>query len=267
MTCARKAFYFLPLCGLLAACGHNLPTGQVVATVNGVEITRNELGSEPAVARLAPNTDVEKVLPKVLGDVITRKIAVEQAKALKLDQTPEFIAQQRLQNEELLSQLLFDRWSSEAPAPSPAAIADFIAKNPQMFGGHKTFLLDELQTSATGVDEKALEPLNTIGDIAAYFDHIDHKYRSGQSQLDSGDMAPQLYAELVQKAPGSAIVVKSGEVLNVISVRQVQDAPIPAANQSALATTVLRHRAANERLMAVKKDAKIVYSAGFAPQH
>lgn len=267
MKHAKTAILAAPLCAFLCACTPSTPTGQVAATVDGVEITRNELASEPSITSLAPNSDVDAALPKVLGNVITRKVAVAQAKALKLDQTPEFIAEQRRHSEEMLSQLLYERWSSEATAPTPAAISGFINQHPQMFAGHKLFLVDQLQTSATGLDMKALEPLNSLGEIAAYFDRTSHKYRSGQNQLDSVDMATPLYTQLVQRPQGSPLIVKEGDVLQIVSVHQIQDVPVPTANQSVLAVTALRHQAANARLAEVRKAAKITYAAGFDPKH
>ena len=102
----------------LSACdkGAKTPEGQVVATVDGKEVTIHELNSELAMVPNrggdAPRKLVESV---VLQRVIERKMLAAEAEKLKLDENPQFLLARKRTEEGLLVQALqadIDRYSS-----------------------------------------------------------------------------------------------------------------------------------------------------------
>jgi EpsD family peptidyl-prolyl cis-trans isomerase len=246
---------------MLSACGDKTPSGQVIATVNGIEVTRNELSTEPEMLGGAG----EAALPKVLDGVIDRKLAVEEAKKLKLDQTREFIAQQQRGIETLLGQQLLTRWSNEAPQPKPSDISAFIASHPQIFSGHKVFTLDRVVTDSAGIDLKVLGPMTSMDEIVGYFGRIGHKFTRGRSDVDSAGLSTPLYSQFSTLVLGNPLIINNGTNLQIAAVQQVQNAPIGGADQNELAAKILRRQEAGKRLQAARKAAKIVYSADIRP--
>lgn len=77
-------------CALLAACGAKEPTGQVVATLDGKEITalelRNELGGYQAPD--APSR--KRAEQAALDAILSRKAVAEAARKAGVEKTPEF---------------------------------------------------------------------------------------------------------------------------------------------------------------------------------
>lgn len=100
------AILMAALAVLLAGCREKAPEGQVVAVVNGEEVTRRELATEPGAANGdAPQSE----LAAMLSGVVDRKLAAAEAKRLELDKTPRFVAQAERLQEVMLSRTLFDR--------------------------------------------------------------------------------------------------------------------------------------------------------------
>lgn len=260
----RKSHVLVACClaALLAGCEEKAPEGQVVAVVNGEEVTRRELATEPGAA----NGEVaQPELAAMLSGVVDRKLAAAEAKRLELDKTPRFVAQAKRLQEVMLSRTLFDRWISELPPPQPAAIAAYVAQNPQRFDGRKLFLIDRIETADAGANKDAIAPLQTNDAIAAYLDAHDQPYRREHAVLDSTGLPLALYRKLLTLPPGSPIAVAQGGRLLILAAQQTRDAPLPPAEESAAAVLALKQVKVQEKLAALRKTAKVSYQPGYRP--
>ncbi len=83
MTRKIAALLGLSLLAMTAACnkiGAKAPTGQVVATVNGTDITVRELNAELAQTQAPPDTPRKTVESVVLARVIERRMLADAAR-------------------------------------------------------------------------------------------------------------------------------------------------------------------------------------------
>lgn len=247
---------------LLAGCADKAPEGQVVAVVNGEEVTRRELAAEPGAANGSAG---QSELAAMLSGVVDRKLAAAEAKRLELDKTPQFVTQSERLQEVMLSRTLFDRWVREMPQPQPAAVAGYIAQNPQRFDGRKLFLVDRIETADAGASKDDIAPLQTNDAIAAYFDGHDQPYRRERTVLDSTALPLPLYRKLVTLSSGSPLAVAQGGRLLILAVLQSRDAPLPPAEKSAAAILALKQRGVQEKLASLRKTAKVAYQPGYRP--
>jgi EpsD family peptidyl-prolyl cis-trans isomerase len=244
---------------LLSGCANKEPTGQVVAFVDGEEVTRRDLATEPM-----SGTGSESQ-PALLSGVIDRKLAAAEARRLELDRTPEYVAQSQRVEEVMLSRTLFERWAAEMPAPSPQALAQYIAGNPQRFDQRKLFLVDRIQASGTGIDRQALEPLQTSDAVAKHLEAQSRPFRRGQTVLDSATVPPELYKRLTALPKGYPLAIAEGDALTVLAVLQARDAPLPQAERTPAAVSGLKQAAVRDKLAALRKGATIAYQPGFRP--
>jgi hypothetical protein len=144
--------YILLGVGMLLACADKKPSGQVVAFVDGEEVTRRDLATEPTSGQ----AEGASAPPAILRGVIDRKLAAAEARRLELDRTPDYVAQAQRLEEVALSRKLFDHWAGEMPPASAPAVAAYIARNPQRFGQRKLFLVDRIRASANASIGKRL---------------------------------------------------------------------------------------------------------------
>lgn len=247
--------------GPLVACANKEPKGQVVALVDGEEVTRRDLATEPTSGQ----AEGAEAQPAILRGVIDRKLAAAEARRLQLDRTPEYVAQAQRLEEVMLSRTLFERWAAALPAPSPKAIADYIARNPQRFGQRKLFLVDRIQAGANAIERRALEPLQTNDAVAQHLQSRSQPFQRGQAVLDSATLSPELAARLRALPKSYPLAIADGDKLVVLAVVETRDAALAKAEQTAAAVAALKQVAVRDKLASLRTNSKIAYQPGYRP--
>jgi EpsD family peptidyl-prolyl cis-trans isomerase len=255
----------LGLLALAAACAKKEPGGQVVAVVNGEEVTRRDLAAEPQASGLPDSDDAQPALGAMLNGVIDRKLAVAEARRLELDRTPQYLEQAKRLDEVMLSRTLFDRWAADTPQPDQRTIADFIARNPQRFDGRKLFLVDRIETTMDRDQTKALAPLASNDAIAAYLDSRSQAYRRTRTVIDSATVPLPFYRRLVALKPGDPLALVQDPGLIALAVVETRDEPLPASERQAEAVKALKQLAVQQKLAGLRKAAAIAYQPGYRP--
>jgi hypothetical protein len=106
----------------IVGCSKGEPKGQVIATIDGAELTLSELEAEARIRNLpiAANRTLRDAL---VTELVDRKLLVRAARARKLDATPEFILMQRRADEILLAQQLLATTAADAGTITDAEVA------------------------------------------------------------------------------------------------------------------------------------------------
>lgn len=249
------------LCGsTLTACGEKTPKGQVLAVVNGNEVTRRDLSGEAGAAGAG-----EDAAPALLSGVIDRKLAAAEAQRLELDKTPQFTAQANRLQEVMLSRTLFDRWANEMPQPSKQAISEYIRANPQQFDNRKLFLVDRISTEAGAISKEKLLPLQTNDDVSAALNGQKRPFQRAKTVVDSATLQPALFRQMNSIAPGYPLAITQNGELVILAVLEARDAPLPVDQREAAAIASARKAFVQQKLSALRKSAKITYQPGFRP--
>jgi len=258
--------------GLLAGCGDKTPNGQVVATVDGADVTRRDLTTElqaSGAGAALPADAMKKLQPQLTEQVVSRKLLVAQAKKEGIDKTPEYLATVQRASEMLLVQQLIQRWGSKLDVPSDGDVQAYIAANPQMFAQRKLFVVDQVRGGAAGIDSAALTPLKTNDAVAALLQSKKQPVERGQSTIDSIALSPAQYQQLLRLPPGEPIVSINNGMLMSNVITEVRNAPVPDDRQVQAAKTAMAQQAGRtmveNQLRSLKQAAKIDYQPGFAP--
>jgi len=124
--------------------GAQLSKGQVVANVDGAEITIHELNAELAGMPIASEAQRDAAKRLVLQRLIDRRILADYAREKKLDESPEFELQRHRAEEQILVNLL-ERQATAKLAPTTRDDAQrFMVQHPQMFAQRRIYDLDQL---------------------------------------------------------------------------------------------------------------------------
>lgn len=245
--------------------------GQVVAVVNGEEITQQEFNGELGTVASAPNGDKQAFMRQVLQHLVDRKLLVQQAKADGIDRSPEYLNQVIRGQDELAVKLLAAKLTKTIPVPDSAAVAQFIASNPTMFNARKVYTLDQIVFPAN-VDPKtlhALEPAHTLDAVASVLSAHGVQMERGKGQMDSATLPKAMIDRISSLPAGEPFVIqdKGRFVASVIAASNA--APMPGPQATAIATNALRQKALADalkaRLAAASAKSKIEYAQGFAP--
>lgn len=259
----------------LSACKREA-TGQVVAVVNGQEISLSELNAELRASGIQPNpnaTDAEQkaIRAAALQRLIDRKLLVQQAKDRGLDKDPEYLQQQIRANDGLLVQMLGKQVTSNLAIPSQSEIDKFIADNPSMFGARTIYSLDQVVFAAPA-DRSKLKPLeadHTLDAVKSTLTNAGVSFNQGKNALDSARVPPQVLRQILALPPGEPFVLGDNGQVVISVITGKQAVPLDAKASRALATEALRRQetgdAAQKQVKQARSSAKIEYQPGFAP--
>jgi EpsD family peptidyl-prolyl cis-trans isomerase len=136
----------LPAALMLSGCNQvkklvgGKPKGQVVATVNGEEITTTELGAELGNFSSKDPKVMKAAQQQALQQIIMRDLIAQKAKEAKIDKSPEYAVQARRGEETLLGQIYERKLAASAAAPARQDAETFIQSHPQMLGSARFWL-------------------------------------------------------------------------------------------------------------------------------
>jgi EpsD family peptidyl-prolyl cis-trans isomerase len=249
------------------------PTGQVVATVAGQEITLRELRAElgtPPTDPKAAKTAEQTALRAIIG----RKILASAAREQGLDKTPDFALQQLRTMDLLMVQTLQAKIATDMPQPAPEEVDRYIADHRDVFAERKIFDLDQITLTRPTDPEKlkAFEPLKTMAEVETMLkrEQIDYRHIVN-AVLDSVGANPQLIERILKLPPNEVFVLPAGGNLLVNQIRQTRVVPFTGEPARNYALGLLRNQHLQETMqralsaIMAKAQSSIKYNKAYAP--
>ncbi|WP_443971901.1 EpsD family peptidyl-prolyl cis-trans isomerase [Sphingobium sp. CR28] len=243
--------------------------GQVVAVVNGEEITLNELNAEIAEMNLPANADKQAARAQILQKMIDRRLLAQAAKEAGIDRDPTYISQERRMDEQLLVSMYGKKAMDTVPVPGNAEVDKFIAEHPAMFADRTRYALNQLQFDmpADANRLKELESANSIEDVATRLTAMGIKFEQGKGALDSAVVPEQIISRINSLPAGEPFIVPQGNKVVVSVVTGTEKVALPPERARPIAAQALRAQSLNkigeDRLKEAKAKAKIEYQAGY----
>lgn len=261
-------------CFLVVACGDKEPTGQVVATFDGDEITATELKNELGNFQ-APNPQIRKQAEQqALENILSRKALAQAAEKAGVAKTPEFSQQEAVLRETLLVRAWQAQIAKMTPDPSKVEADKFIADHPDMYSARKIWVVDQLifpRVNDPSMAE-ALRPLNTLDEVAAMLAGRKIGSRRAEGELDPLSMDPRFTEQIVKLPPNEVFVVPNGNAVVANQIRETRSEPFVGDQAVRHATALLKNQRTSEALQrqfgsivaASKKDIK--YAKAYEPK-
>jgi len=266
-----KRFIIALALAALAGCDSGPVSGQVVAVVDGEEITIPELNAEARARGLVIGTD-RAVRDRVLQDLIDRKLLVQAALDRQLDRTPDHLLAKRRSDEMLLASELIAALGRRGPGLSDRDIASFVASRPFAFDRRALLSVDRIRVmvplapalaeavgAARSVDEA--QSLLTAKGIAA---------ERRVEVWDSATLSPEMAKQLLAPVKDETILMQLPDQTIVAKVVEAVPQPTPAASRAQFARELLSSQRSQQLLMSVlqqeKSAANIRYHPRFAPR-
>ena len=249
---------------LLTACSAQTPKGQVVAIVNGQEITVQDIKSE-AVAEGARRSSDPKVL---LQKVIARVLFAQQAHKLGLDQYPDYPADLNRVKQTFLAEKAVAQLVKPPPTPTDAQIQTFMDQNPNLFRDRILISVQEVAFDSS-VDPTQMQSETTLASVETHLKSIGIPFQQQSMTLDSAELPPQLVDRLKVQPLGKIFYIRTPSRTQAVVVTQIAPLQAPAFEQRKFALSVLADQGVQRGSAAVLKQlqaqAKVVYQSTFAP--
>jgi EpsD family peptidyl-prolyl cis-trans isomerase len=267
----------------LSACGDSkkAPSGQVVATVDGKDVTIHELNAEIALIPNRGGDAPRKLVESVaLARVIERKMLADEAEKRKLDKNPQFLLAKGRMEESLLVQALQSDIQQKVSPTTREAAQKFVADSPQVFGDRKIFTLDQIQfLRPANIDQLPFKDAKTMAEVEKILIDANIEYRRAPQQLDSLTVNPKLTNEIIKLSANS-----NGEpfmfadqpagapapVIYVNNVTNTKTLPFTGEKAISYAQNLLQRQEIQKRLATELKNwqeaykSKIIYAKGYA---
>lgn len=244
---------------LLTGCSAQPPSGQVLARVNGEEVTRNDVLVELNALGVPDALPVREAQKAALERIIERKLLVQAARGALVDRSPAYLAKMRRERDILLADSFIDQAAGEV-APAPGRIAAFIARNPHMFSERRMVVIDHIRVSAPLPKGAPWQDDHSLDRIAARLQADGTPFTRYQEIRDSARTGP------TAKVTDGAVLARTSkdgvDISMVIASWAVRSSP---AQWDQLARETLKAQeaeAGSTRILgALKDDAEIVYQA------
>lgn len=227
---------------LLAACnrGGSAPQGQVVATVNGHEITTSQLRlevgnapSDPAAAAAAQNA--------ALQTLINRQLLVDEARRRGVDKSPMAAMVKQRAEDLALVQLLQMGLAQGVPTVSNDDIKAFIDSHPSSFSDRKLISVDQVVVPSIKTEiVKQMQPLNTMDEVLALLNKNNVRYVNSAAVLDTVNMDPTAASKILALGPNSVFITPAGMGgINVSHISGLRAAPLSGEEANMAARLML----------------------------
>nr|WP_290438431.1 EpsD family peptidyl-prolyl cis-trans isomerase [Sphingobium phenoxybenzoativorans] len=259
----------MALVGLTGCEEKSETTGQVVASIDGEDITQRDIRSELLAENVqaAPQTQAQR--SEVLERIISRKLLAIEAKKARLDKSPDYLAAVQRMREVILASMLVNERMQQFPTPSSAEVQQFINDNPQKFSGRKIYDLDQISTSVASLDKNELQKLNSNEEVVRYLTTKKHPFQRRRSKLDAVSLPKEMVNQIDKLPDGMPFIIANGQQLLINSKVNVINAPIGPKEQQNAAMEILKkqnvEKALEEQVNYRRKAVKIEYKPGYAP--
>ena len=260
----------LTMIALLTACERKDPSGQVIATVAGHEITTSELQQE-----IASNAGISLTRDQALDALISRKILVGAAIEAKIDKSPSTLLMQAKARDLVLLSELTRSVHDSAPQPDDEEVKDFLAKHPASYAERRVFILDQfVVTDRTREQQlvRQLAPLKTLEQARALLDGNRIPYAQTVGAVDALTIDPDQAETMAGLPAGELIVSPSDQGLRISRIRETVTLPLPERDALRIARqTIWEKRAGTitntkitQIINAGKKEAR--YNPSYQPK-
>lgn len=257
----------------VSACGkEDAPTGQVVATVDGEEITIAELNAELNGAQAKDPAQQKLLQRQALQSIVNRTLIAKAAEDQNLNDTPQAALAERRADQFAKIALLEQSIRAKVPKVSPEEAEQFVADNPQMFAERRIFLVEQIMVpSPPKALLDALRPINTMAEVQAELTKYKLPSRISFGVIDAITMRPEAVKQIVA-LPSDAVFILPGQgAIRINRIRETQTQPVTGPDAINIATEMLRgqraERQIGEEVTRILKDSakSVSYNDQFKP--
>jgi len=258
---------FLAVAALTTGCHQQATGGQVIATVNGQEITPQDLQAEARSNPALAQADSSILLQRV----VARALLAQAGHNRGLDRYPGYPSDIARLKQDFIAQRMVRSSLKATPTPSAADLAKVMADNPYAFARRESVTIDDITMQPPPGGAESLESLKYPSDIMARLTRLSIPYSRRTVTLDTAKVPAALAARLTTQAVGDLFFVRDNNELAAMTVTGRTPIAARPDEQEAAATQIFDAAKVQDQIEALvsklRSQAKIVYTNGFVPAH
>jgi hypothetical protein len=248
----------------VAACSPGVPTGQVLAQVGDVAITRRDLAVELTASGFGADVD-PATRQAVLGKLVERALLVRQARERRIDRSPEYLAALRRERDLLqLSQLAKQAAGRQ---PRPRDVEAFVVGRPWMFAQREIVTAEALLITRGAAPTLDGEP--SLDRAAGQLSAMRVPFQRRIVRIDTALLVPESARQLLAAKPDDVRQLQLDNRPALVRLISRTPAAIDGARALSVARAVMRQRNVNTVMAKLLGDERrrtpVTYQQGFGP--
>ncbi|HEY9025499.1 MAG TPA: EpsD family peptidyl-prolyl cis-trans isomerase [Burkholderiaceae bacterium] len=257
---------------MLAACGRKSEdTSATVATVNGENITQDQLDfATKQVVAARPGASAPAAAT-VLESLVEQRLAVQKAEKDKLDRNPGVLQALEAARKDALARYYVEQFVAKVPKPSADEVKQYFDAHPANFAQRNAYVIQKVDARVAadqaGPLAAAAQAANGASAVAALLKAKADAVNVTESTQPAESLGP-LLPKISTMSAGQTIAIPQPQGLTTLTLVEIKPLPLTLAQAQPAIEQMLWNQKKREALLAETKDlrskARIDYLGKFA---
>jgi EpsD family peptidyl-prolyl cis-trans isomerase len=259
----------------LSSCGKadvKKASGQIVAKVNGDEISVHQINSVIARSNDIPPAEAKQAAAQTLERIIDQELLVQKALKDKLDRDPQVMQAIEDAKRQILAQAYIERAAAASSTESPEEIRKFYQENPALFEQRRIYRVHELLVVAPREKLDALKAATAgaknLQDVAGWLKSQKLAFQVAISNRPAEQIPLNMLPRVFEMREGQIAVIPTSRGASVVQLLQAQEASLGEQQATPLIERYLQSRkqlaVAQAEVRKLREKARIEYVGEFA---
>lgn len=216
---------------MLTACGKDdkkVPATQVVARVNGAEISVHQINDALARAAGVTQQNADRAKREILDRLVDQQLAIEQAEAAKLDRNPNVMRAIEAAKREIIARAHLDQVAAGVGKATSEEARKYYAEHPELFSQRRVYSLQEVLTSrdARPVLERMVSQNRTMQEITGALNEAKIPFAANAGVRAAEQLPLALAAKLHGVKTGQTAIFDVPDGITIVHVVASQTQPV-----------------------------------------
>ncbi|NWG46209.1 MAG: peptidyl-prolyl cis-trans isomerase, EpsD family [Alphaproteobacteria bacterium] len=243
--------------------------GQVVARVDGEEITIHQVNSELQRSGLLGSAD-EAARDAALQAIVRRKLLANAAMAERLDRNPLVVHNLEAARDAVMGEAYMMQELAVVTEPSLTEIDDFIARNPLLFTDRRSYVVRVIEMPSEAYTDEFVPLFDETPDFTAFKRELlgaGVAFDEARSIRLSSDFPEAVRERLAQLGVNDNLVLRTRSATQILKVEAITPMPLSTEQARVAARSILLQdrlrRTAGTLDQALAAKAEIAYYGAF----
>lgn len=263
------------LTALLSGCGgEDKPgkDGQVVAKVNGDEVTVHQLNYELGFLGQAATQNTEQAARQTLEQLVNQQLIVQKAITEKIDRDPKVMQALERAKRQVLVQAYMSKVAGQASTPtSKQEVGDYYGKHPELFAERRIYQIREilLDKSVPAAELQAqVKRSKSLEELTGWLEAKKVQMKSGVLVKPAEQLPPEMLSRLYQMRQGQVMAIEAPNNISLFILMAARNQPLSEAQAAPVIENFLvsqrRGKLADDEVKRLRGEAKIEWLGKFA---
>ncbi len=213
----------------LTACGDKTGDSQVIAKVNGDEITVHQINYVMSRLGNVPTGKEDEARKQVLKDLVDQQLLVELAVDKKLNRNPNVLQAVETAKRQILAQASLEQMAQQLTEPTATEIHDYYVKSPELFANRRVYKFGEVSMASSTQIETVKQMLAGIRSLEEFAEKLRKEnipFKTAVTVKAAEDLPTVLLPRFSKMTKGEVAIIPTGDNLSVLQLQDFKEQPL-----------------------------------------